>query len=69
MIGGKCSSDDVLCFEEAGECWSFVRGSDLGRRFDLILQYGVVGGVGGGTHGEVGGGLMDRAQVACAGGR
>ena len=54
MVGDKCSADDVLCFEEAGKCWYFVRGGDLGQRFDLILQYRVGVGVGD-THGEVGG--------------
>ena len=35
MVGDKRITDDVLCFEEAGEFWSFVVGGDLGRRFDL----------------------------------
>ena len=58
MVGDEGGSGDVLCFVDAGECWSFVGGGDFGRRFDLILQSRVEGGAVGDGHGEVVGGAV-----------
>ena len=67
MVGFKCCTDDVFCFEDAGECWFFVGGGDFGRRFDFGLQFWVCGGAVGGGHGV--GCLLDWARCVYAGGR